>query len=77
LCRTFSNCASLLPDFLPRGLPSTAVISWSGLRFWGSRVVLLALVEVVVVIALFVIVALGEAIVLLVPLASPPCHHVT
>jgi hypothetical protein len=40
-------------------------------------VVPLALVEVVVAIALLVVVALGEAVVLLVLLVSPPCHHVT
>jgi hypothetical protein len=39
-------------------------------------VVLLALVEVVVVFSLFVIVALGEAVVLLILLVSPPCHYV-
>jgi hypothetical protein len=36
----------------------------------------LAFVEVVVAVALLVIVALREAIVLLVLLVSPPCHHV-
>jgi hypothetical protein len=41
------------------------------------RVVLLALVEVVVAVALLVTVALGEAVVLLVLLVSPSCHHVT
>jgi hypothetical protein len=41
-----------------------------------SRVVLLALVEVAVAIALLVMVMLGEAVVLLVLLVSPPCHHV-
>jgi hypothetical protein len=40
------------------------------------RVVPLALVEVVVAFAVLVIVALGEAIVLLVLLIDPPCHHV-
>jgi hypothetical protein len=39
-------------------------------------VVSLALVEVAVAIALLVVVALGEAVVLLVLLVSPPCHHV-
>jgi hypothetical protein len=42
-----------------------------------SRVVPLALVEVVVVVALLVDIALGEAIVLLVLQVSAPCHHVT
>jgi hypothetical protein len=41
-----------------------------------SQVVPLALVEVAVVVALLVVVALGEAVVLLVLLVSPPCHHV-
>jgi hypothetical protein len=40
------------------------------------QVVPLAFVEVIVAIALFVVVALGEAVVLLVLLVSPPCHHV-
>jgi hypothetical protein len=39
-------------------------------------VVPLALVEVTVAIALFVVVALGEAVVLLILLVSPLCHHV-
>jgi hypothetical protein len=41
------------------------------------QVVPLAFVEVVVAIALFVIVALGETVVLLILLVSPLCHHVT
>jgi hypothetical protein len=41
------------------------------------RVVPLALVEVAIAIALLVVVALGEAVILLVLLVSPPCHHVT
>jgi hypothetical protein len=40
-------------------------------------VVPLAFVEVAVAIALLVVVALGEAVILLVLLVSPPCHHVT
>jgi hypothetical protein len=40
------------------------------------RVVPLALVQVVVAGALLVVVALGEAVVLLILLISPPCHHV-
>jgi hypothetical protein len=40
-------------------------------------VVLLALVEVVVAIALLIVVALGEAVVLLVFLVIPLFHHVT
>jgi hypothetical protein len=40
-------------------------------------VVPLALVEVVVAVALLVVVPLGEAVVLLVLLVGPPCHHVT
>jgi hypothetical protein len=39
-------------------------------------VVPLALVEVAIAIALLVAVALGEAVILLVLLVSPPCHHV-
>jgi hypothetical protein len=39
-------------------------------------VVPLALVEVAIAIALLVMVALGEANVLLILLISPPCHHV-
>jgi hypothetical protein len=42
-----------------------------------SQVVPLALVEMVVAISLLVVVALGEAIVLLILLVSPSCHHVT
>jgi hypothetical protein len=41
-----------------------------------SQVVLLALVEVVVAVALLAVVALGEAIVLLILLVSPHCHHI-
>jgi hypothetical protein len=41
-----------------------------------SRVVPLAFVEVAVAIALLIVVALGEVIVLLILLVSPPCHHV-
>jgi hypothetical protein len=67
----------LFPDFLPRGLRSTAATSWSGLHFWGvSRVVPLAFVGVVVVVALLVVVALRKALVLLVLLVSPPCCHI-
>jgi hypothetical protein len=40
------------------------------------RVVPLAFVKVVIAVALLVIVALREAIVLLILLVSPPCHHV-
>jgi hypothetical protein len=48
------------------------------LAFLGvPRVVPLAFVEVVVAIALLVVVALGEAVVLLVLLVRPPCHYVT
>jgi hypothetical protein len=43
----------------------------------GPRVVPLAFVEVAIAIALLVMVALGEAIVFLILLVSPPCHHVT
>jgi hypothetical protein len=42
-----------------------------------TRVVPLALVEVVVAIALLIAVALGEAVVLLILLVSPPYHRVT
>jgi hypothetical protein len=50
--------------------------------FWRAlsgvaRVVPLVLVEVAVAIAFLVVVALGEAVVLLVLLVSPSCHHVT
>jgi hypothetical protein len=38
--------------------------------------VLLAFVEVAIAVALFVVVALGEAVVFLILLVSPPCHHV-
>jgi hypothetical protein len=41
------------------------------------RVVPLAFVEVAVAISLFVVIALGKAVVLLVLLVSPLCHHVT
>jgi hypothetical protein len=40
------------------------------------RVVPLAFVEVAVAIALLVVDALGEAVVFLILLVSPPCHHV-
>jgi hypothetical protein len=42
-----------------------------------SRVVPLAFVVVAIAIALLVVVALGEAIIFLILLISPPCHHVT
>jgi hypothetical protein len=35
LCRTFSNCTWLLPEFLPCGLHSIVTTSCSGLRFRG------------------------------------------
>jgi hypothetical protein len=41
-----------------------------------SRVVLLAFVKVVVAVGLLVVVALRQALVLLILLVSPPCHHV-
>jgi hypothetical protein len=41
------------------------------------QVVPLAFIEVEIAIALVVMVALGEAVILLVLLISPPCHHVT
>jgi hypothetical protein len=40
------------------------------------RVVPLAFAGVVVVVALLVVVALGEALILLILLVSPLCHHV-
>jgi hypothetical protein len=40
------------------------------------RVVPLAFVEMAVAIALLVVVTLGEVVVFLVLLVSPPCHHV-
>jgi hypothetical protein len=40
-------------------------------------VVPLAFVKVAIAVALFVVVALGEAVVFLILLVSPPCHHVT
>jgi hypothetical protein len=40
------------------------------------RVLPLALVKVVVAVALLVVVALGEAVILLVILVGPPCYHV-
>jgi hypothetical protein len=40
------------------------------------RVVPLALIKLVIAITLLVVVALGEAVVLLILLVSPPCHHV-
>jgi hypothetical protein len=40
------------------------------------RVVPLALVEVAIAVALLVIVSLGEAVILLILLVRPPCHHV-
>jgi hypothetical protein len=63
LCKTFSNCVSLFPDFLV----SLGLLDVSQL----------ALVEVAVAITMLVVVALGEAVVLLVLLVSPPCHRVT
>jgi hypothetical protein len=41
-----------------------------------SRDVPLTFVGVVVVVALLVVVALGKALVLLILLVNPPCHHV-
>jgi hypothetical protein len=41
------------------------------------RVVLLAFVEVAIAVALFVVVALGELVIFLILMVSPPCHHVT
>jgi hypothetical protein len=40
------------------------------------RVVLPAFVEVAIAIALLVVVALGEAVIFLILLVSPPYHHV-
>jgi hypothetical protein len=42
-----------------------------------SRVVLLAFVEVAIAVALFVVVALGKAVIFLIILVSQPGHHVT
>jgi hypothetical protein len=42
-----------------------------------SRVVLLAFVEVAIAVVLFVVDALGKAVVFLILLVSPPSHHVT
>jgi hypothetical protein len=53
---------------------STAVVGRLRSKSWS---VLLALVEVAVAVALLVAVALGEVVVLLILLVSPPCHHVT
>jgi hypothetical protein len=57
-------------------LNSHNFLVWLAL-FGVPRVVPLALVEVAVAVALLVVVSLGEAVVLLVLLVSPPCHHVT
>jgi hypothetical protein len=72
LCMTFLNCVSLFPNFLPHGLRSTAMTSWSGLHFRVFLSGSVAFVEVAVANALLVVVALGEAVVLLILLVSPP-----
>jgi hypothetical protein len=62
--------------FAPQiALNNRDIIVW--VAFSGvSRVVPLAFVGMVVVVALLVVVALGEALVLLVLLVSTPCNHV-
>jgi hypothetical protein len=79
--------ALLVHDFLklslivPRVLAPWIVLNRRDFIVWPAflgvtRVVLLAFVRVVVVIALLIIFALGKALVLLVLLVGPPCHHV-
>jgi hypothetical protein len=79
--------ALFVHDFLifqvvvPRLLATGIVLNSCDFMVWLallgiSGVVPLALVEVVVAIGLLVVVALGEAVILLVLLVSPPCNHV-
>jgi hypothetical protein len=67
--------------FVPRLLATWIALDSCDFLVWLAlsgipRVVPLALVEVGVAIALLVVVALGEAVVLLILLVSPPCHHI-
>jgi hypothetical protein len=71
--RTGPDCSS--PSCPRIALDSRDFIVWLAL-LKGSRVVPLAFVEVVVVVALLVIVALGQKLVLLIRLVSPSRHHV-
>jgi hypothetical protein len=79
--------ALFVQDFLklcvivPRLLSTRIALNSRDFLVWLAlsgvpQLVLLALVEVVVAIALVIAVALGEASVLLIFLVSPPCHHV-
>jgi hypothetical protein len=79
--------ALLVQDFLklslivPRLLASRFALNSGDFMVWlafsgVSRVVPLAFVRVVVVVALLVIFAIGEALILLILLVGTPCHHV-
>jgi hypothetical protein len=66
---------------IPRVLATRIALAIRNFIVWLAllsvpRVVLLAFVVVAIAIALLVVVALGEAIVFLILLVSPPCHHV-
>jgi hypothetical protein len=80
--------AFFVQDFLkfcvivPRLLATQILLNSGDFLVWlvllgVPQVVLLALVEVTIAIALLVAVALGEVVILLVFLVSPPCRHVT
>jgi hypothetical protein len=67
---------------VPRLLATRIALDYRDFMVWLAlsgvpRVVPLAFVEVAVAIALLVVVALGEAVVFLIFLVSPLCHHVT
>jgi hypothetical protein len=74
LFQTELDCSRLLAPWI--ALNRVDFLVWLAL-LGVPRVVPLALVEVVVAVALLVVAALWEAIILLVLLINPPCHHVT
>jgi hypothetical protein len=66
---------------VPRLFATRIVLDSRDFMVWFAllgvpRVVPLAFIEVAIAIALLVMVALGEAVALLVLLVCPPCHHV-
>jgi hypothetical protein len=73
----FLKLCVIVPRLLatPITLNSRDFLVWLALS-GVPQVVPLALVEVAVAVALLVTIALGEAVVLLVLLVSPPCHYV-
>jgi hypothetical protein len=86
--RLWGYQALFVHDFLifqvvvPRLLATQVALDSRDFMVWLAlsgvpQVVPLAFIEVAIAIALLVVITLGEAIVFLVLLVSPPCHHVT